>query len=154
MGGPNPESGSVRRGRNRSFMCTFRAKNAFFSSVTRCYRMKYKLPFNPEKGLKFQYFPVLSRREGILECPLFSSASSSRVAVSIFGILCHVCSHLSRTKVISRGVVKDRSVLTQRRRGAEGAAVVGWENLDESFDREARLKPVPEGQRVISHTTD
>jgi len=49
--------------------------------------MKYKLAFNPKKGLKFQYFPLLSRREGILECPSLSSARSSGGAVSIFGVI-------------------------------------------------------------------
>ena len=85
MGGLGNESASGQRGQNRSFMCTFRANNALFSSVIRCYTTKYKPPFKPKKGLKFQYFPVVSRRDGILECPFFLSARSSRAAAPIVG---------------------------------------------------------------------
>ena len=65
-------------------MGTFGANSGLFSSAIRWCRMKYNVPFNPKKGLKFQYFPVVSRREGILECPLLSSARSSRRILSIF----------------------------------------------------------------------
>ena len=74
-----------------SFRCVFRANGAIFSNAIHCYRMKYKAPFKPEKGLKFQYFPVVSRREGILECPLLWRARSSSGVLSICGVIMPQC---------------------------------------------------------------
>ena len=113
----------LHRALNRSFRCDFRANGALFSSVTHCYRKKYKLAFKPEKGLKFQYFPVVSRREGILECPFLCSARSSSFAISIFGA--SISKMLPFVKDITQG----------------GAAVIAGQGMDESLVREARLKP-------------
>ena len=101
--GRGPESARAQRGRNRSFLCVFGANGALSSSASRWCRTKYNVPFNPKKGLKFQYFPVLSRREGILECLLFFSASFSKVAVSIFledyAIMAAICQGQNRNGV-------------------------------------------------------
>ena len=68
-----------------SFWCVFMAFCAHFFDVTSSIGADCDCSFNPEKGRKFQYFPVLSRREGILECPFFSSARPRSGAVSISG---------------------------------------------------------------------
>jgi len=100
--------------RERCHLYPFHAqKVAFLASQPLANKREAHRPFNPENGRKFQYFSVLSRREGILECPHYSAnrrgreerrekggpggepahgASFSRFVAR----LCHICCHLSR----------------------------------------------------------
>ena len=59
-------------GRERCHLQPFHAQEAaFFASQPFANEREAHPSFNPENGRFCQYFPVLSRREGILECPLF-----------------------------------------------------------------------------------